>query len=242
MLMSSLQQNWRRVQNRFCLEARGVGGEREGVGAGEEMAQTMYAPMNKWINIKKEIQIGSESHHHEIHFLFHYPQEPSAWYGNVRCSQLGHFKKSHKNVCTVLPSYLLMCACSIITFSGTKVLLCHWFHKTSMAQSCPFHWDSHILSTEWQVLWKLPVTRSYLFVDWLFQSSKHQGNLDTVQSLLFLFLVSLRPQVSGFLMNMQRHIFVLNQPIGLPIFPSNQFKRVEVRIINPTFLITFSET
>jgi hypothetical protein len=25
MLMSSLQQNWRKGQNRFCLEARGVG-------------------------------------------------------------------------------------------------------------------------------------------------------------------------------------------------------------------------
>jgi hypothetical protein len=43
--MFSLQQNWRRGQNRFCLEARGEEGE---------MAQTMYAHMNKWINNKKQ--------------------------------------------------------------------------------------------------------------------------------------------------------------------------------------------
>jgi hypothetical protein len=36
--MSSLQQNWKKVQNRFCLEARGVEEEREGA---------MYANMNK---------------------------------------------------------------------------------------------------------------------------------------------------------------------------------------------------
>jgi hypothetical protein len=37
LLMSSLQQNWRREQNRFCLEAREVGVEREGVwGKGEK--------------------------------------------------------------------------------------------------------------------------------------------------------------------------------------------------------------
>jgi hypothetical protein len=42
--MSSLQQNWRRGQNRFCLEAREVGEEEEG---GGEVAQTMYAHMNK---------------------------------------------------------------------------------------------------------------------------------------------------------------------------------------------------
>jgi hypothetical protein len=55
--MSSLQQSWRRGQNRFCLEAMGVGGrrrgwgsrrEKKGVGEQEgEMAQTMYAHMNK---------------------------------------------------------------------------------------------------------------------------------------------------------------------------------------------------
>jgi hypothetical protein len=33
--MSSLQQNWRRGQNRFCLELRGVGG-REEMGDREE--------------------------------------------------------------------------------------------------------------------------------------------------------------------------------------------------------------
>jgi hypothetical protein len=32
--MSSLQQNWRKRQNRFCLEARGVSRELEGAGGG----------------------------------------------------------------------------------------------------------------------------------------------------------------------------------------------------------------
>jgi hypothetical protein len=45
--MSSLQQNWRRGQNRFCLEARGVREERGGGEQRVEMAQTMYAHMNK---------------------------------------------------------------------------------------------------------------------------------------------------------------------------------------------------
>jgi hypothetical protein len=44
-LTLSLQQNWRRGQNRFCLEARGVG---ELWGAEEEMAQTTYTLMDKW--------------------------------------------------------------------------------------------------------------------------------------------------------------------------------------------------
>jgi hypothetical protein len=56
LLMSSLQQNWRRGQNRFCLEARGLGRVGGGRGQGEEMAQTMYAHMNKWI--KKRIKLG----------------------------------------------------------------------------------------------------------------------------------------------------------------------------------------
>jgi hypothetical protein len=47
--MSSLQQNWRRGENRFCLEARGWG-LRERVGVGGEKAQTMYAHMNKLLN------------------------------------------------------------------------------------------------------------------------------------------------------------------------------------------------
>jgi hypothetical protein len=45
-LVSTLQQNWRKEQNRFCLEAR-RGGERGGWGQVEEMAQRMYAHMNK---------------------------------------------------------------------------------------------------------------------------------------------------------------------------------------------------
>jgi hypothetical protein len=44
LLMSSFQQNWKRKgQKTFCLQVRGL----EGGGAGEEMAQTMYAYMNK---------------------------------------------------------------------------------------------------------------------------------------------------------------------------------------------------
>jgi hypothetical protein len=46
LFMSSFQQNWGRGQNRFCLEARGWG-EREGWGQEGEMAQTIYAHMNK---------------------------------------------------------------------------------------------------------------------------------------------------------------------------------------------------
>jgi hypothetical protein len=52
--MFSLQQNWKRRQNRFCLEARGKG--REGWDVGwkieEEMAQRMYTHRNKCINNK----------------------------------------------------------------------------------------------------------------------------------------------------------------------------------------------
>jgi hypothetical protein len=33
LLMSSLHQNWRRQQNRFCLEAREVEGEKERAGS-----------------------------------------------------------------------------------------------------------------------------------------------------------------------------------------------------------------
>jgi hypothetical protein len=44
LLMSSLQKNWRKGQNRFCLEARR--GRRQG-GQRGEMTQTMYAHMNK---------------------------------------------------------------------------------------------------------------------------------------------------------------------------------------------------
>jgi hypothetical protein len=52
--MSTLQRNWRRGQNKFCLEARW--GKIEGVGGlGGEMAQTMYAYMNKLIKKKRLI-------------------------------------------------------------------------------------------------------------------------------------------------------------------------------------------
>jgi hypothetical protein len=49
--MSSLQHNWRKGQNKFCLEVRGVGGGRRGGGQGREMTQIMYAHVN--ICIKK---------------------------------------------------------------------------------------------------------------------------------------------------------------------------------------------
>jgi hypothetical protein len=50
-LMFSLQQNWRRGQNRFCLENRRGREEGEGVGGlGGEMVQTMNTHMNKCIN------------------------------------------------------------------------------------------------------------------------------------------------------------------------------------------------
>jgi hypothetical protein len=45
--MFSLQQNWRRGQNRFCLEVRVVR-EKVGMGGqGGQMTQIMYAHMNK---------------------------------------------------------------------------------------------------------------------------------------------------------------------------------------------------
>jgi hypothetical protein len=45
LLISTLQQNWRKAQNRFCLEGRRV--ERLGEGQEGEMTQTMYAHVNK---------------------------------------------------------------------------------------------------------------------------------------------------------------------------------------------------
>jgi hypothetical protein len=47
LLKSTLQQNWRKGQNRFCLEERGGWGERGGGRQGAEMAQTMYAHVKK---------------------------------------------------------------------------------------------------------------------------------------------------------------------------------------------------
>jgi hypothetical protein len=44
--MPSLQQNWRRGQNRFCLQAREVMGRGSGEEQRGEMAQTMYVHMN----------------------------------------------------------------------------------------------------------------------------------------------------------------------------------------------------
>jgi hypothetical protein len=47
--MSSLQQNCRKRQNRFCLEARGLGAEGKDRRQWGEMTQTMYAHMSKCI-------------------------------------------------------------------------------------------------------------------------------------------------------------------------------------------------
>jgi hypothetical protein len=44
--MFSLQQNWRIRKNRFCLEARGVGGKPEEV-RGKGRDTNMYTYMNK---------------------------------------------------------------------------------------------------------------------------------------------------------------------------------------------------
>jgi hypothetical protein len=56
LLISTLQQNWRKGQNRFCLEARGWGIEGGGREQRREMAQTMYVHMNKSI-IKKDLKM-----------------------------------------------------------------------------------------------------------------------------------------------------------------------------------------
>jgi hypothetical protein len=51
--MFCLQQNWKRRQNRFCLEVRGERGRGKGDWEqGGEMAQTMYTHMNNCINNK----------------------------------------------------------------------------------------------------------------------------------------------------------------------------------------------
>jgi hypothetical protein len=47
LLISSLQQNWRKGQKRFFLDVRGLREDGGGGGQGREMAQTMYAHMNK---------------------------------------------------------------------------------------------------------------------------------------------------------------------------------------------------
>jgi hypothetical protein len=55
MLLSSLQQNWRKGQNRFCLEVRRVVGERVGQGQGENDPNNIrtYEYMNKETKTKK---------------------------------------------------------------------------------------------------------------------------------------------------------------------------------------------
>jgi hypothetical protein len=49
--MSTLQRIWRKRQNRFCLEARSIGGSKKGVGSWGRNG-TMYAHMNKCIKKK----------------------------------------------------------------------------------------------------------------------------------------------------------------------------------------------
>jgi hypothetical protein len=46
LLISTLQRNWRKVQNRFCLEGRQEEGEKVVAGAGRKMIQKMYAHLN----------------------------------------------------------------------------------------------------------------------------------------------------------------------------------------------------
>jgi hypothetical protein len=52
LLISSLQQNCKRGQNRFCLEVRRDGWGEGGRGQGRELVQTRYSHMDKWINNK----------------------------------------------------------------------------------------------------------------------------------------------------------------------------------------------
>jgi hypothetical protein len=47
LLFSTLQWNWRKAQNMFCLEGRWEGRRRWGQGQEGEMTQTMYAHVNK---------------------------------------------------------------------------------------------------------------------------------------------------------------------------------------------------
>jgi hypothetical protein len=52
LLISTLQRNWSKEQNRFCLEAEWGEGEKGEQGQEGEMAQTMYAHVNKCDTIK----------------------------------------------------------------------------------------------------------------------------------------------------------------------------------------------
>jgi hypothetical protein len=47
LLISALQWNWRKVQNRFCLKGRAERGRGWRWGKEGEMTQTMYAHVNK---------------------------------------------------------------------------------------------------------------------------------------------------------------------------------------------------
>jgi hypothetical protein len=47
LLISSLQLNWRKEQNMFCLEVSREGDRGWWWGKGEEMTQTIYAHLNK---------------------------------------------------------------------------------------------------------------------------------------------------------------------------------------------------
>jgi hypothetical protein len=53
LLISTLQRNQRKAQNRFCLEGRGEGRRGWQRGQEGEIAQTMYAHVNKLIMVKK---------------------------------------------------------------------------------------------------------------------------------------------------------------------------------------------
>jgi hypothetical protein len=66
--MSSLQQNWRKGQNRFCLEARGVGDRGKGRRAGgrndpSKVCTYEYVNKGKKINSKliKDLNVRPET-------------------------------------------------------------------------------------------------------------------------------------------------------------------------------------
>jgi hypothetical protein len=80
--MSTLQQNWRKRQNRFCLEARGVEGEGEsGWWHRGRNGSKMYVHMNKWIKKEKRLKI-------EFLHLLNAPKKGTKVEGNFLCSIL----------------------------------------------------------------------------------------------------------------------------------------------------------
>jgi hypothetical protein len=52
--MSTLQQNWRKGQNRFCLESEDSEGEKEGLGSRGQKCKKDKNRIKKRSNIRKE--------------------------------------------------------------------------------------------------------------------------------------------------------------------------------------------